>query len=154
FWTAMFATVMSTVNSYSFLAAVTLGRDILWRALPRSEQSDARLTRYTQIGLGGSLLIAGIVASLNESVVDIWKDFGSVFGPALVLPLLTSWQAKWRMRKSTAFWAMLCTMLVALGWTMSKHLPGSGGNTLFAIEPIYPSIVTAILFWLVDRIRR
>ncbi len=35
FWVGMLATVMSTVLSYTFIAAITLGRDIVWRASPR-----------------------------------------------------------------------------------------------------------------------
>ncbi len=148
FWTAMFATVMSTVNSYSFLAAVTLGRDLFWRGLPERLRSEKRLTRLTQLGLVLSLAIAALIASLNNSVIEIWRDFGSVFGPALVLPLISSWRERWRMTPNGAFWAMVATFVVSLSWTMSKHI--NNGNYWFGWEPIYPAIFIALTFWTVN----
>ncbi len=149
FWTAMFATVMSTVNSYSFLAAITLGRDLIGRMLPEQLRSEKQTTRLTQIGLLISLVIAAIIASLNDSVVEIWREFGSVFGPALVLPLLSSWRERWRMKPRVAFWAMLSTFLISFAWTMSKH-GTADSKYLFGIEPIYPAIIVALTFWLIS----
>ena len=86
FMLAILATVMSTVDSYSFLAATTFGNDILRRSgLIAKDQ----ITRYTRIGLVLTTLLAVLMALFFRSVVDIWYVFGSVGTPALLLPEMT-----------------------------------------------------------------
>src|SRR5206468_9843264 len=44
FYLGMIATVMSTIDSYGFIAAATIGRDFVWRL--RGEATDARVPFY------------------------------------------------------------------------------------------------------------
>ncbi|MCX7835011.1 MAG: sodium:solute symporter family protein [bacterium] len=159
FWVSMFATIMSTINSYTFVASVTIGRDVLWR-WRRENLSDHFIenesysTKYTQIGLLITVIVSAIIASTNESIVQIWLEFGSIFGPALLLPLLTSWSNQFKLSNFWAFWAMITTSLVAFIWTFSKRLPWFHGDYFFNIEPIYPAIIVALLFWFADRVEK
>jgi SSS family solute:Na+ symporter len=80
----MLATVMSTVDSYAFVAAVTLGRDLWWRLRGRTRtRSFPRATRF------GLVLVAALsiaVALTWRDVISLWHDFGSVATPAMLVP--------------------------------------------------------------------
>ena len=90
FWQGVFtvgllATIMSTIDSYAFIAAVTLGRDLIgrWRGY-----DDAAFAAPGRSGAWPSRRrwpsrwpwSAG-------SVVTLWKVLGSVGTPVLLLPL-------------------------------------------------------------------
>src|SRR5437773_3064832 len=60
FYLAMIATVMSTVDSYGFIAATTVGRDVIWRL--RGEAREDRIPFYSRIGLGVATAFAAVLA--------------------------------------------------------------------------------------------
>lgn len=159
FWASMFATIISTINSYTFVASVTIGRDVLWR-IKRNKLAEQTITNerystyYTQIGLIITAGFSTFIASTNESIVQIWLEFGSVFGPALVLPLMASWSTRYKLSNFWAFWAMLTTSTVAFVWTFSKRLPWFEGKYFFGVEPIYPALFVALIFFLIDRFQK
>lgn len=157
FWTAMFATVISTINSYTFVASVTIGRDFLWRIrneLLQDSKKEIYSVRYTQIGFFITIVVAIFIASTNESIVQIWLEFGSVFGPALVMPLLLSWSEKYRLSKNTSFYSMIFTSLVALSWTLTKRLSFFEGEYFLNLEPIYPALLLSLVFFGIDRLHK
>ena len=82
----LLATIMSTVDSYGFLAAVTFGRDILWRA--RGSRGDSN--RYSRLGIWVTGLVSIALALWRESIVGLWHDLGSIGTPALLFPLALS----------------------------------------------------------------
>jgi len=143
FVTALLATVMSTIDSYSFIAASTFGRDIVWRffGVP-----DDKITYYTRWGLVISTIMAVVLALFFESVVDIWHDFGSVGTPALLVPLFTAYVGKRRMSPKCAVMSMVCSGLLSLIWLLPKYL-SSSGNYWFGIEPIFPGLLLSIGFY-------
>ena len=67
FFISLLATIMSTLDSNSFISAVTFGRDIAWR-----NNNNINITRATQAGLGLTLLFSIILLMLVPSVVRIW----------------------------------------------------------------------------------
>jgi len=141
---ALLATVMSTIDSYSFLAASTFSRDIIWRIFKVSEN---RIAYYTLIGLVLSAGIALTAALFFESVVDIWHDFGSVGTPALLVPLFFAFNGRRKMRSLTAFWSIITAGLVSFVWLMSGKLSADGVYWL-GLEPIFPGLFISILFYI------
>lgn len=143
FVTALLATVMSTIDSYSFIAASTFGRDIVWRFF---NTPDHKTTYYTRWGLLISTALAVILALYFESVVDIWHDFGSVGTPALLIPLFTAYVGRRRMPAKQTVISMICSGLLSLVWLLSKHL-SSSGDYWFGLEPIFPGILLSLGFY-------
>lgn len=141
---ALLSTVMSTVDSYSFLAASTFSRDIVWRIFGVAKN---RITFYTRIGLFISALLALIAALYFESVVDIWHHFGSVGTPALLVPLFFAFNGKRRMAAKVAFLSVVLSGGVSLAWLLSGYFSADGGYWL-GIEPIFPGLIISILFYL------
>ena len=140
---ALLATVMSTIDSYSFLAASTFGRDIIWRMFKVAEN---RITYFTRIGLILSAGIALVAALFFESVVDIWHDFGSVGTPALLVPLFFAFIGKRRMTPRVALLSIILAGSVSFVWLMSGKLNIDGIYWL-GIEPIFPGLLISILFY-------
>ena len=148
FMLSLLATVMSTVDSYSFLAASTFGNDIMPRLAPHGRRS---VTWYTRAGLVLSAGLAVVLAMYFRSVVDIWHIFGSVGVPALLVPVFTSFTGRRRMPPRAAFWCMAAAGTVALAWYVSGLLHPDGrywGN----IEPIFPGLAVSLaVFFLTAR---
>jgi SSS family solute:Na+ symporter len=143
----LLATVMSTIDSYAFISAVTLGRDIYWRM---KNERDDRSRNYSAWGLVVTGLVAVSFALAFESVVDIWHHFGSVGTPALLFPLAASLSGRKLMRSGQAMAVMLAGGGLSLFWLLSpRFFPGLGGRYLLGLEPIFPGmIVSGALFLL------
>src|SRR5690625_7747131 len=76
---ALFATIMSTLDSYLFISGQTLGRDYLVNYFP-----DVPPNRLTRISFLISALIGILLILLYPSVIDLWYIIGSVFIPGLL----------------------------------------------------------------------
>ena len=142
---AILATVMSTVDSYSFLAASTFGNDIMRRL---GLISEAAIGQYTRIGLALTMLLSISLALFFRSVVEIWYLFGSIGTPALLVPVVTTFVGK---RRLTPAWAMrsiaLCG-LVSVIWWLSQYWSESSGYW-FGLEPVFPGLALSLVIYLV-----
>lgn len=152
FLTGLLATIMSTIDSYSFLAAMTFGRDLLWRSLNRQDKN--LIQKYTNWGLLFSGLLSILIAWWAQSIIRIWKDLGSIGTPALLLPLSLSFFDRWKMRPRAALISILGSALISGGWVFSKTTGLTGGDYLLGIEPIYPGLLFSVLVFVVDRLAK
>ena len=150
FFTGLIATIMSTVDSYSLLAAMTIGRDYLWRLLDNKDES--RIQFYTRIGLLISAFAGILIAIFGQSVVTIWKELGSISTPALLIPVISSFSRRWRMRSRYVSLTIVAGALVSFLWSLTKVvLPGREGY-LFNLEPIYPGLLVTFIIYITDRL--
>jgi solute:Na+ symporter, SSS family len=150
FYLGLLATVMSTVDGFTFIGGVNFGRDLLWRW--RREPDESRVNTYVQIGFVVTALIALALAMWFRSAVDIWHDVGSVGVPALLVPLLTSYRPEWRMSPRAACVAIAGGGGLALALLVCKHAGFTEGYP-FGIEPIYPGLAVSVAAWAFDRWR-
>src|SRR4029079_11700055 len=86
FYLGLLATVMSTVDGYTFIGGGDFGRGLLWRwgggpGRGGAEPDDARVIGYTQIGFLITAALAVVMALFFRSAVDLWHDVGSVGVP-------------------------------------------------------------------------
>jgi len=140
---SMLATVMSTIDSYSFVAASTFSRDIIMRI---KKIGESETTRYTRIGLFVTALLAVVPLLVFESVVDIWYIFGSIGTPALLIPLFTSFVGKWKMPPASAFWSIILSGSISLIWCLSKFI--NDGIYWIGWEPIFPGLVLSLFIFI------
>ena len=150
FYLGLLATVMSTVDGYTFIGGVNFGRDLVWRW--RGKTDESRVNRYVQIGFLITAAVAVALALFFRSAVDLWHDVGSVGVSALLLPLGSSYHPYGRMRPAAAAWCMAVSGAVALGWLLSRYLPGSGGRYFLSVEPIYAGLLVSAVFWMCGRL--
>lgn len=142
---ALLATVMSTIDSYSFIAASTLGKDLMcgWFGKP-----ERKINYYTRIGLVITAVGAVLVALFLESVVDIWHHFGSVATPILLVPLVSTFVGRRRMSSSVALLSMIASGVLSLVWLLSTNWT-AGGEYWLGLEPIFPGMIFSLLIYLV-----
>jgi SSS family solute:Na+ symporter len=146
FTAGLLATIMSTVDSYAFLAAVTLGRDLVRRRtqppgtlLGGEDVANLRSVRW---GLLATAVLAVVLALWSQSVVALWKTLGSVGTPVLLLPLLLAHLGRRggggaRAPRRVA-WGMALAGLTSLGW-----LVAGGGEPFLGVEAIFPGLLVS-----------
>lgn len=139
FFVGMFATVMSTVVSYTFLSAVTFGRDVVWRWRGGEE---AEVLRYTRWGITLVGVLAIGLAWQVQSVVNLWYLIGSLFIPGLLLPLVGSYTKRFRVASPFGLATMLGGFGTALGWFIYGAATGRLESPSF-IQPMYPGLLVA-----------
>ncbi len=149
FYLGMIATVMSTIDAYAFIAATTVGRDIVWRL---KGGDPARIPAWSRWGLWLTAAFAASLALARPSVVALWHDLGSVVTPVLLLPVLLAFSRRGRPGPRGALWLMSLPGVVTLGWVLWKSVPRSKGLYPFAIEPIYAGLACSLLVWGVARL--
>ena len=142
---ALLSTIMSTVDSYSFLAASTFGNDIAPRVAKTPKNMVIPMTR---IGLVISTLLAVAMALFFRSVIDIWHALGSIGTPALLVPVFFSFVGKRRLPGHAAFISIVTSALISGVWYFSRYI-SNGGGYWFDIEPIFPGLLWSIIMFLI-----
>jgi len=146
FMVGLFATVMSTLDSYLFLSASTLGHDLVRRPL---EGAAERRRIRAGLAISAGLAVAGALAF--GSVVRIWHDVGTVVTSALLLPVLgVNLSSRTRFSGRGATVAIVLTAATATAWLALRR----DGAYPFGLEPMFPALTVSAACWLADRARR
>lgn len=140
FFAAILATVISTLNSYIFLSAQTLGNDILKRFMI-GRADDVRLIR---IGLAVTILLSSILAILIPSVIDLWYTIGSIFIPGLLFPVVGSYYHMFKLNERITYYQIITTTVVVFLFLVLKNL----GLFKSDIEPMIAGILIGLIFQL------
>ena len=147
FMVSLFAIVMSTVDSFSFISAFTIGKDLL--AFMNYKHGDKEILYYTRLGLVVTALFSILLSMIFEYAVDIWYVVGSFTIPALLIPLIAS---LYQVKMKNPLWVMLLPTLISIFWYLHgmTHLTLEGfPNYIWRLDPMYPGVFTsAILFFL------
>jgi SSS family solute:Na+ symporter len=145
FFVGLLATVMSTIDSYGFVAATTLGRDVVWRL--RGEASEARVPAYTRAGLWVAAAFAVGLALSRQTVVGLWHDLGSLVTPALLLPVTAALLGRRVPGPRWAMAAMLVPAAVSAYWLIARVPAVDGGAPRYPLhlEPIYAGLAASLL---------
>ncbi len=149
FWAGVFmagllATIMSTVDSYAFISAVTGGRDIVLRFIrrdaggPLDDDRDGSLT-YMRWGLLAAAVLSVVLALWAQSVITLWKLLGSLATPVLLLPVALS-HTRWRVSGRVVSASMLLSGLTVLVW-----LALGGGEKYLGVESIFPGLAVSVV---------
>jgi solute:Na+ symporter, SSS family len=145
FHLGLIATVMSTIDSYGFIAANTLGRDIVWRL--RGGTDEAEAFRHARAGLWVAAAFAAALALARPSVIALWHDLGSITTPALLLPVGTALLRRGRLGAGWTLAAMTAPLLLALGWVLAREESGGMTRYPWSIEPIYAGLAASLLIY-------
>ncbi|HUK61757.1 MAG TPA: sodium:solute symporter family protein [Dongiaceae bacterium] len=143
FYVGMIATVMSTIDAYGFIAATTIGRDVVWRL--RGERTEERIPRYSRLGLWIAGAFAAGLAIAQPSVIELWRNLGSISTSTLLLPVGTALLDRGRLPARWTLAAMVLAFIVSLAWVLARAATPLGARFPFTIEPIYPGLATSLL---------
>jgi SSS family solute:Na+ symporter len=152
FFTGMLAVIMSTIDSFSLLSAITIGRDILWRF----QRKPNSIQNYTRIGLLITALVAILLAYIFPSVVRLWYVLGSLFIPPLLLPLLAAYYPRWKLPALATQITMLLSFLLSFTSFLYGQLNSADGYAvyLFGVEPFFPGLLYSVTVFLLYHIYR
>lgn len=137
FLTGILATIMSTIDSFSFISAITFGRDILWQI--QKNRSRVSSIKMIKKGLLITSFIALSLAYLIPSVVRLFYTLGSVLIPGLIIPFLYTLSNQSKILKGSIgkFWILL-PVLASIIWLFIGYIKN---EYLLGIEPFYPGIL-------------
>jgi SSS family solute:Na+ symporter len=149
FFVALLATIMSTIDGYAFVSAITLGRDLLWKWRGSAiVQPGAEPVRWIRLSLICTFALAVGLAVWSQSVVSLWYQVGTLATPALLIPLASSFLSRWKMSSSGALVAMLGSAAV----TGVAMLAQSKGLLLWELDPIYWGLMSSASIFVVDHL--
>ena len=147
FLVSLFAIVMSTVDSFTFISAITIGRDL--PTVLGLKLSDEKMIQLTRVGLGVTALFSICLALYFEYAVDIWYLVGSFVVPTLLIPLITGlYQIK--IRNPIAL--LLLPPIIAICWYLYGIVhPTIDGypNYIWRLDPMYPGVAVSLVLFAV-----
>ncbi|MBI5059660.1 sodium:solute symporter family protein [candidate division KSB1 bacterium] len=149
FIASLLAVVMSTVDSYTFIAAAAFGRDLIWKS--GATRDPGRVPALVRFGLIVATVCAFTLALASESVIALWHALGSISAPILLIPTLAAWTDRARFSTPLVLPAMLVSGVIALVWRLWPELIGDAYP--FDIEPIYAGLFCSLLFYLAGLLR-
>ncbi len=143
FLLGLFATVMSTIDSFTLVAGQTIGKDFIHRIWGK----DA--LKMTKLGIILAGLFAVTIALFKRSIIDIWYDLGSISTASLLIPLVSSFSERWKMRPRYALVSIIAGGASVVWWMVLGYI--SPNDTFLGVDAIYPGLVVSILIYFLDR---
>lgn len=144
FAVAMLAVVISTADTYLFISAQTLGKDLMVDWLKRSERY---INHYTKGALILGAAITVVISALFESVVSVWYAFGSIGTPIMLVPLVSTFLGGRRMPAIAVIVSMIISGAATGLWMYSSKLTADGTYWL-GLEPIFIGLAISLLIFL------
>ncbi|MBI5661063.1 MULTISPECIES: sodium:solute symporter [Ignavibacterium] len=145
FYAGMFATIISTLNSFLFLSATTIGRDFFYRLIP--QLNDDKIKFFTSIGILISGIISIMISFLIPSVVQIWYTIGSLFIPAIIPAVVSAYYPKFRIAKRMMLIEMIISLFTGTIWFFIRD--NFLNSFLYEIEPMLIGLSAAIVIHII-----
>ena len=138
FLTGLLAVIMSSIDSFSFLSAITFGRDLIWR-----RQQNADVNYWVRVGLVLTALFSVLFIFLVPSVIKMWYNLGSLFIPPLLLPLTAAYFPKFKLNARSAFYMMISSFTISLSWLLWGLFHKQAGYPVYplGLEPFFPGLL-------------
>ncbi|MCF8262044.1 MAG: sodium:solute symporter family protein [Melioribacteraceae bacterium] len=147
FYAGLFATIISTLNSFLFLSATTFSRDFMITALRKDE---SKTNNYTRLGLLISLILSIIIALKFQSVIEIWYIVGSICIPGLVAVITGAYFPKFRISPNLSVIQLIGSVVFSISWFFIRgNLPSE--SFLSEIEPMIVGIFFVAVVYFVGR---
>jgi SSS family solute:Na+ symporter len=149
--TAFLAVIMSTIDSYSFLSAITFGRDLLWR-IKKTDESN--INSYTRSGLILTGIISILLCLAFPSVIKLWYVIGTLFIPPMLLPLLTAYFPIHKLPPKYTLFIMITSFVLSLSLFIYGQFNFNDGHPLYflGIEPFFPGFLLSIVLYIFAKI--
>jgi SSS family solute:Na+ symporter len=118
FYAALFATIISTANSFLFLSGTTFGRDLVLKFGIIKKENNA--AKYTRVGIFISAIIAILLAYFVQSVISLWYVIGSVCIPGIIFLIFGAYYPKLIIPNKIAVIEMIGAVSGSILWLRIK----------------------------------
>lgn len=149
FFAGMFATILSTLNSFLFVSATSIGRDLIWKIKGANEGTEIF---WVRMGMVISILFCFWLSYAVPSVVKLWYVIGTVIVPGLLIAMVSTFFKQMYIPSRWMLATMLSGFSVSLAWLClgwKSHLGAS--DYPFGIEPMFPGLMATLFIWAVAR---
>jgi SSS family solute:Na+ symporter len=140
FYAALFATIISTANSFLFISATTFGKDFASKF--NNKNSSIDLVLYVRIGIIISAVIAVILAASVQSVIELWYLIGSFCIPGLVFLIFGAYYRKFEIDGRFALAEIILGSSTSILWHLTRDYIQI--SYLKMIEPMIVGISVAM----------
>lgn len=135
FYSAILATVISTLNSYFVISGTTFSIDIVRKINPQ-----INVKKWTSIGILLSGIFGTFLAFLFPSVVQLWYIIGSISIPGLIFPIIGAYYKKFKVKNSIVFFEIILGFSTTLLWILIRKI-FSTNETISMIEPMFVGLI-------------
>ncbi len=144
---SLLSIIMSTLDSYAFLSAATIGNDIL---KPLQEKynlfKNFETTELIRLGLITTSIFAVILSIILPSAIDLIYKMSSIAIPGLIIPILVSYNKKIILSSNNVILIMLISSSMSFVWTILKIF--TDFNFIENFEPMTIGIIVSIVLFL------
>ena len=138
FLAAILATILSTLDSYLFLAGATVGHDLP----PKKHQGKKRLIMLGTIASAGLAYILAIY--FKGDIKTVWKTLGSYSAACLLIPVVMGHLLKERISDNHFVLTCLAGVVSTSWWRNTKHQGFAA-----SVDEIYIGSLTTIIFYFI-----
>lgn len=152
FYAGILATIMSTLNSYAFISATTLGKDMFARYKNITDENRVKI--YIRVSIVISTIFSVVISMLIPSVINIWYNIGTAIIPGLLIPVVCGYFPKYKLSPNYTFAIMLTGWLVSTSCLILGNINAVNGvtNYPFGVEPMYVGLIITFGMWGVGKI--
>lgn len=149
FYIGMFATIISTLNSFLFLSATTLGKDFIYFLSKRENENS--LKSYVSYSVLISGLISIIICLFIPSVIEIWYTLGSLFIPGIIIAVISSYYTKFKVEDKLMTIEIILGILFSSVWYFVREKFSE--SWLYEVEPMLIGLLTILIIHIYGLIR-
>ncbi len=133
---------MSTLDSSINVAATVFTVDFYKRIIRRSvdDAQALKVTRWSSVVFGGLGTLASLMMITQETVLDVWWKFSSIFGGAMLGLFLTGVVVRKATSRGAIFGAIAGVLVIVWG----TALPHLDGNTAWHRFPYHANMIGPI----------
>jgi len=145
FYAALFATIISTSNSFLFLSGTTFGRDFIYKL--KKEKRGNKIPLYTRSGIIVSAVLSIILAYNIQSVISLWYLIGSICIPGIIILIFGAYYEKFRVSENYAIAELILGVITSIIWFFIKQ--NIEIKFFSEIEPMIVGLITTLIIHLI-----
>jgi SSS family solute:Na+ symporter len=153
FLTGLIATIMSTVDSFTFLGAMNISHD-LYKNIFMPKATEKQVMNATKIGIIITTGFAIILALFFDSIVTMWYTIGTIGISAMLIPILVGFFYKGKKSPIASISSMISGSSISIIWLIYGYInldQWGWPQYMWALEPLYPGLIASfIIFFIVN----
>lgn len=138
FFAGLFATILSTLNSFLFLSGTTITRDFIYKFFSAKKEQNVR--GFTILGICCAGAFSITIAYYIQSVIGMWYLIGSVCIPGMIFAIMSAYYPKYKINNKAIVVEMLSAVSASLGWYFIKQ-GINPASLLYELEPMIVGLI-------------
>jgi SSS family solute:Na+ symporter len=141
FIVGVLSVIISTLDSYAFISAITIGNDLL----KKFHKNESSIIRFTQIGLIITAIFSVAIALLIPSAIDIIFKSSSVAIPGLLAPIVVSYLKNYTIPQKLIIPTIGIPSFIALIFLILQEIKIVEIAFITNTEPMLAGILTSLI---------